>query len=160
MRRQKPPSAISLLRTSDCAIMQNSWPVRVRPHLARPVTLDWQVCELPTLPCLTPQNVLHVLRIVQEAITNALKHARAKHIRVATAFAVGRVSIEVSDDGCGFDGTKSAEGHGLDNMRRRAKLLGGDLWIAPKATGTTLSLSIPVGRDGRRGRRSLGARAS
>jgi signal transduction histidine kinase len=109
------------------------------------VTLDWQVCELPPLPCLTPQNVLHVLRILQEAFTNVLKHARAKHIRVATAVAVGRVCIEVSDDGRGFDRTQSAQGHGLGNMRRRAKLLGGDLWIAPSATGTTLSLSIPVG---------------
>jgi len=96
---------------------------------------------------LTPQNVLHVLRILQEAFANVLKHARAKHIRVATAVAAGRVCIEVGDDGRGFDGTP-AQGNELDNMRRRAKLVGADLWIARSATGTTLSLSIPIGRGG------------
>ena len=58
---------------------------------------------------------------------------------------VVRVSIEISDDGRGFDGTPSMHGHGLDNMRKRAKVLGGDLQIEPNAAGTTLWLSLAIG---------------
>jgi signal transduction histidine kinase len=119
---------------------------RLEPRLkAAGIELDWQVRELPVLSCLTPQNVLQVLRILQEAFTNVLKHARAKHIRVATAVGANCVSIEVSDDGRGFDRTPSAHGHGLDNMRKRAKVIGGELRIAPSAAGTTLLLSLPIG---------------
>jgi signal transduction histidine kinase len=119
---------------------------RLEPRLkAAGIALDWQVRELPALSCLTPQNVLHVLRILQEAFTNVLKHARAKHIRVATAVDAGRVSIEVSDDGRGFDAKPAGHGHGLDNMRQRAKAIGGDLRIVPSAAGTTLSLALPIG---------------
>jgi signal transduction histidine kinase len=119
---------------------------RLEPRLrAQGITLDWQVQDLPTLAYLTPQKVLHVLRILQEAFTNVLKHAQARRIRVATAVDAGRVSIEVSDDGRGFDGAPSARGHGLANMRNRAKAIGGDLRIQPSAAGTTLSLSLPIG---------------
>ncbi|HKX44774.1 MAG TPA: ATP-binding protein [Burkholderiaceae bacterium] len=119
---------------------------RLEPRLkARGIRLDWQVQEVPRLACLTPQNVLHILRILQEAFTNVLKHACAEHIRVATAVGAGCVVIEVCDDGRGFDGTSSAHGHGLDNMRKRAKVIGGDLRISPSAAGTTLSLSLPIG---------------
>lgn len=118
---------------------------RLEPRLkAHGIALDWQVQELPRLACLTPPNVLNVLRILQEAFTNVLKHARAKRIRVATAVDSGRVAIEVSDDGRGFDGTPSEHGHGLDNMRKRATAIGGDLRIAQSAAGTTLSLSLPI----------------
>lgn len=119
---------------------------RLEPRLrAQGIALDWQVQDLPKLACLTPQNVLHVLRILQEAFTNVLKHAQARRIRVATAVDAGRVAIEVSDDGSGFDGAPSAHGHGLDNMRQRAKVIGGELRIAPSAAGTTLLLSLPIG---------------
>jgi signal transduction histidine kinase len=119
---------------------------RLEPRLrAQGIALDWQVQDLPKLACLTPQNVLHVLRILQEAFTNVLKHAQARRIRVATAVDAGCVAIEVSDDGRGFDGAPSERGHGLDNMHRRAKAIGGKLRIGPSAVGTTLSLSLPVG---------------
>ena len=48
------------------------------------IELDWQVREVTRLACLTPQNVLHILRILQEAFTNVLKHAHATVIRVET----------------------------------------------------------------------------
>ena len=119
---------------------------RLEPRLrAQGITLDWQVHELPKLSCLTPQNVRHVLRILQEAFTNVLKHAQATRIRVATAVDASRVSIEVADDGRGFDGITSGRGHGLDNMRNRAKAIGADLRVVPSAEGTTLSLSLPIG---------------
>ena len=67
---------------------------RLEPRLSgRGIQLDWQVCEVPRLACLTPQNVLHILRILQEAFTNVLKHAQATCIRVSTAIDSKRVSI-------------------------------------------------------------------
>ena len=74
-----------------------------------------------------------------------LKHAHARHIRVATAVDAGQVSISVSDDGRGFDGSASARGYGLTNMRGRTRTIGGDLRIEPTAYGTTLSLVLPIG---------------
>lgn len=118
---------------------------RLEPRLkASGIALDWQVREVPKLACLTPQNVLHVLRILQEAFTNVLKHARASRIRVATSIDSGRVRISISDDGKGFDGAVPTAGHGLASMRSRARTIGGDLQIRPSASGTTLSLLLPI----------------
>jgi len=105
------------------------------------IALDWQVRDVPKLERLTPQNVLHILRILQEAFTNIVKHARARTITVQTGVAADHVFIEVSDDGRGF--TDDREGRGFLNMRRRAQALGAKLDITPSNSGTTLSLHIP-----------------
>jgi signal transduction histidine kinase len=119
---------------------------RLEPRLkAQGIALDWQVKDVPRLAGLTPQNVLHVLRILQEAFTNVLKHAQATCIRVSTAVGDGRVLIEVGDNGRGFDPTRSTQGRGLDNMGKRAKAMGAEVRIVPGAAGTTLSLSLPIG---------------
>jgi signal transduction histidine kinase len=90
--------------------------------------------------------VLHVLRILQEAFTNALKHAHPRRIRVAAHAEAGRVAIDVSDDGKGFDETAApVRGHGLANMRKRAQALGAELQLRSSAQGTTLSLLLPAG---------------
>jgi signal transduction histidine kinase len=119
---------------------------RLEPRLkARGIALDWHVEDVPKLAYLTPQNVLHVLRIMQEAFTNVLKHAGASRIRVATRTETGRVLIDVSDDGIGM--TAAAPGprsHGLANMRRRTEALGGELRVTPSGHGTTVTLSLPV----------------
>jgi signal transduction histidine kinase len=108
------------------------------------ITLDWQVGEVPKLSCLTPQNVLQVLRILQEAFTNILKHAHASQISVGTSIEAGRVSIRVSDNGRGF-GDSQGTGHGLASMHDRARRIGGVLQVAPSPGGTTLALSLPIG---------------
>jgi signal transduction histidine kinase len=107
----------------------------------RGVSLSWQVRDIPELASLTPQNVLHILRIVQEAFTNIVKHARAKTITVRTGFTQQHVFIEIADDGGGF--TRDREGRGLTSMRRRAQALGAKLDITSSPAGTTLSLYIP-----------------
>ena len=119
---------------------------RLEPRLkARGIALDWQVQDVPRLACLTPANVLHVLRILQEAFTNVIKHTGATVIRVATRVDGASVAIEVSDDGGGFDGDGRPGGHGLGNMHRRAQALGATLAVTPSAEGTTLSLKLPAG---------------
>lgn len=119
---------------------------RVDPRLRKlGIGLDWQVAEVPRLACLTPRNLLHLLRILQEAFTNILKHAHASVISVQTGLdASGRsVFIRVRDNGGGFKGEH--RGHGLDNMRQRAQSIGAVLVIDGSAGGTTLELRLPVG---------------
>jgi len=108
------------------------------------IALDWRVVDIPKLACLTPRNLLHLLRILQEAFTNVLKHAHASLIRVETGtHADGRhVFIRVHDNGQGFSGEH--RGHGLANMSDRARRIGGLLQIEPSASGTTLELLLPV----------------
>jgi len=106
------------------------------------IALDWQIHDLPQLDSLTPQNVLHILRILQEALTNVLKHARASRIAVETGTSGEEVFIRISDDGCGF--TRGRQGRGLANMQMRAQALGGRLDIQPSSAGTTLTLHLPV----------------
>lgn len=124
---------------------------RLEPRLkAQGIALDWQVQEVPKLACLTPQNVLHILRILQEAFTNVLKHAQANRVAVESGVEpdTRRVYIRVSDNGRGLapsDGPRPP-GHGLVNMDRRATALGGELLVRPSAgRGTTLELLLPVG---------------
>ena len=119
---------------------------RLEPRLAaQGIVLDWQVADVPKLACLTPQNILHILRILQEAFTNVLKHARADRIAVETGTepGAGRIYIRVSDNGCGFTGERAA-GRGLANMLRRAKAVGGELQVRPSPAGTTLELQLPL----------------
>ena len=140
--------AVDSLEPTDAELLPLLGNLRYRIEArlkASGIALDWHVSDVPKLACLTPQNVLHILRILQEAFANVLKHAHARHIRVATAVDAGQVSISVGDDGRGFDGSASARGYGLTNMRGRARTIGGDLRIEPTAYGTTLSLVLPIG---------------
>lgn len=112
------------------------------------IALEWKVEEVPKLACLTPQNVLHILCILQEAFTNIVKHAGANRIQVGTGAhpARDRMFIRVRDNGRGFSTTR-LEGRGLTNMLRRARTIGGDLHVLPTDQGTTLELLLPVGGE-------------
>jgi signal transduction histidine kinase len=97
------------------------------------------------LPANTENNLL---RLGQEAITNAIKHARAKNLRVMLEFGEKHFSLRVADDGQGFDPNNPAPsegGFGLVGMRERAKELQGDFKIrATPNQGTEISLWIPL----------------
>lgn len=110
------------------------------------VKLEWRVTDLPPLPWLDALTGLQVLRILQEALTNVLKHARARRIVVATEAAEAEVRVRVEDDGVGFDVAEARErgtGRGLLNLHRRAERLGGRLEIESGAGGTRLTLALP-----------------
>ncbi|MGI5232552.1 sensor histidine kinase [Actinoallomurus sp. CA-142502] len=75
-------------------------------------------------------------RIVQEALTNAVRHARAQLVRIRIVHAPDGLIIEVCDDGPGaFEDSARRPGHGLSGMRERALLLGGQLEAGPLETG-------------------------
>ena len=95
---------------------------------------------------------LTVYRVVQEAVTNAGRHSRARRIdvRVArvsdTAKGGERLDISVIDDGVGMDTARAHEGFGLAGMRERLELLGGDLRLrSGTGEGVILSASLPLG---------------
>ncbi|MDX6676494.1 MAG: hypothetical protein QOE31_546 [Solirubrobacteraceae bacterium] len=85
-----------------------------------------------------------VYRLVQEALTNVVKHAKAEHAAVRVRCRDGHVEIEVSDDGAGFDTRARTAGFGLAGMRERVALSGGELRITPAAPGTVVRALLPL----------------
>jgi signal transduction histidine kinase len=115
--------------------------------MASGLTLDWDVHDLPVLEWLEPPDALHVLRTMQEALNNVLKHARASRVRIVTRHLGRHVEIRVEDDGQGFDPETIQRGRGLKSQQRRAELLGGIVTIeTTPGEGTRLSLRLPVVR--------------
>jgi signal transduction histidine kinase len=107
------------------------------------VELDWSTAGLPEVSGVTPSNALSVLRILQEAITNALKHGPARQITVRGAAAPnGMVAITVENDGRPLLSDKT--GHGLANMRRRAAQLRGHVQVRSLESGVQLTLLLPL----------------
>jgi signal transduction histidine kinase len=86
-----------------------------------------------------------VLRIAQEALGNALRHAEAEHIRVGLQNGSGRLVLSVADDGRGFDpGAVRGKRLGLTSMHERATELGGTLEVTSSGKGTTVRLEVPA----------------
>jgi len=92
-----------------------------------------------------------VYRLVQEALTNVAKHARANRVRVAVTESDGELLIEVQDDGSGFDADLSSDGFGLAGIRERVGLAGGTLSIDSGEQGTLLRACLPTLRGGQAG---------
>ncbi|PZP35836.1 MAG: hypothetical protein DI603_03460 [Roseateles depolymerans] len=109
--------------------------------------LEWDVQDLPPLAWLGPPDALHVLRLMQEALNNVVKHAHASRVRLVTRHHGDYVEIRIEDDGAGFDLQTVRHGRGLKSQLRRAQWLGGKLRIdSVPGGGTRLSLRLPVDR--------------
>ncbi len=99
-------------------------------------------------PFALPQGIdLSAYRIVQEGLTNALKHARASEADVTVSYRPSELRIEVRDNGRG-SATSDGLGHGLVGIRERVKIYGGEMTAGP-ATGGGFNLSarLPLGGD-------------
>jgi two-component system sensor histidine kinase UhpB len=101
---------------------------------------------LPPRPtALGPEGELAVYRIVQEALTNAARHAEARRIDLIVAVEGDRLTVSLADDGIGLS-PNGSEGAGLRGMRERALAIGGTLTIAsvPQGgVGVTLQVPLP-----------------
>lgn len=87
---------------------------------------------------------IHLYRIAQEAVTNALKHGQARHVEVSVRGGSG-LELAVADDGAGAPAAGLRAGFGLSGMRERARLVGGTLAIAPRAGGgTVVTVTLPA----------------
>ena len=97
---------------------------------------------------LAPVIESNLLRVGQEAITNATRHASARHVKVRLEFGEKQFRLTVSDDGCGFDPSRplpGAGGFGLVGMRERAAELKGELnFRSAPGEGSEIILSIPI----------------
>jgi len=147
----------------DLMLALGSWRERVtaqlRPH---DIALVWRAVGpqgLPVHPELRPWHVIQIVRLLDEAVTNAVKHAGARRITVSIetssdaqgvdeGIARGRITIE--DDGKGFEpgpnGEAAAGQHaarGLRNMRSRAARCGAELELTSDAGGTRVRLTLP-----------------
>lgn len=151
----------------DLMLVLGSWRERMAAQLrAHHIALSWQVLKpegLPIFPGLRPFHVIQIVRLLDEAVTNAIKHSGAKTVRVtidiepdSTGKPGGRIAIE--DDGKGFDmdggaaatGQPRPAGRGLLNMKRRAEFIGATLSIVSSEAGTSVILFLPssIGSSG------------
>ena len=112
------------------------------------VDLEWHVEELPAIRNFGPERALNLLRILQEAFTNALKHSESDCIRLSAASELaddnrGLIKIEVSDNGAGFL-IENKAGNGLKNMQYRAKKIKAELTIDTNTKGTRITITLSV----------------
>ena len=86
-----------------------------------------------------------LLRISQEAMHNINKHAQAKNVNITFSFMEDIFVMDITDDGLGFDPSKSSDGFGLKTMRDRAEELSGTLTIeSERGRGTAIAVSLPI----------------
>jgi signal transduction histidine kinase len=113
------------------------------------IELNWEIEDLPPLGRLAPCDILQILRIVQEAFANVLKHARASGVWFSASISADRsqVHLSVRDNGRGIaiDNAQPLRGgRGLANMQHRATAVGGALTVASEGQGTVVSLTLPL----------------
>jgi len=139
------------LQERDLLPLLGSLRYRLEPRLnAIGVALQWDIETLPELDYLSPETGLNIVRIVQEAVNNAVRHGEARTITVRARPAADAVELSVADDGRGFDvsrvPTPGTPKRGLHAMRARAARLGGALAIESGAAGTRVALRLPLER--------------
>jgi signal transduction histidine kinase len=103
------------------------------------VEVDWRGSREPL-----PADIdLSAFRIIQEAVTNVVRHARTDQCQVSIGHQDGQLAIEVTDSGCG--GSAAGTGYGITGMRERAALLGGDFSAGPRpGGGFRVAARLPV----------------
>jgi len=132
----------------DLATVLATLRYRLQPRLeAAGLKVEWDVEALPPMPGLTPQTVLQVQRILLEAFTNVIRHARASTLTVwaRSLQDPSRLALEVRDDGVGFvAGGPEGPGLGLRSMRSRSEAIGGRLTLQSEpGCGSRLRLELP-----------------
>lgn len=116
------------------------------------ITLHWDFTAMPELPRLAPDRTVQVLRVLQELLTNVLKHAQARRVdidcqalKAPDQDRPSHLLIDLRDDGVGFDESRASDGRGLPGLQQRARALGGQLTIDSRpGHGCRARLVFPV----------------
>ncbi len=109
------------------------------------ITEDLRLPIGPGAPAtLDPEIEATVYRVAQEALTNVVKHAQARHVTVSIRVDERHLVVEVSDDGRGFAVGEVSDGFGLTGMRERMLMAGGELTVESGDGGTTVCASLPI----------------
>jgi PAS domain S-box-containing protein len=112
----------------------------IRNHL--PCLFKCTIDELNT----TPQQSVALFRILQEALTNVVKHAKATEVKISISIQSGKIIMEINDNGIGFDETQKGrpDSYGMIGMKERVILLEGELIITgKKGIGTSVKIVMP-----------------
>ncbi len=144
--------AIDALAAEDSDLLSalGNMRFRMEPRLrVAGMELQWDARGLPEEADIDPNSVLPVLRIVQEALTNAIKHSRARVVRVTLGIdndGDGQwLSIRITDNGRGLAGTGNGSGRGMLNMRNRAGRIGAYLKVETvPGAGTMILLRLAL----------------
>ncbi|WP_312415773.1 ATP-binding protein [Comamonas sp.] len=111
------------------------------------IEVHWQLSHIEQLHLPTSAS-LDVLRILQEALTNAFKHSQARRVDVLLAREAGQLLLQVQDNGVGLPAAKAANtpthGTGLRSMQARAQRLGAQLWVGSQGGRTLVELRVPL----------------
>ncbi|MEO0988189.1 MAG: sensor histidine kinase [Cyanobacteria bacterium J06639_14] len=137
--------SVRALRTSP--LQQKTLPVELPAlvsDICQPAHIDFE-CTIDLVDPLADDVSLALFRIVQEALTNAVKHSQATFVQVKLVTKCDRLHLQVLDNGKGFDPSKNTTGFGLRGIRERAINLGGycQFWSAPGA-GCRVSVILPL----------------
>jgi len=91
------------------------------------------------------RTLVQLTRVLREAVSNAIRHSGGKRLRVSIATDGVELWLAVEDDGRGLVGDKPSTGHGMDNIERRVRVLGGrHAWERAPGGGTRLVVSVPL----------------
>ena len=139
--------SLDQIETNLYAALEN-FRVRAGPQLtAAGIALDWQLGEAVRNVALDPRATLSLFRLLQEVVSNCIRHAGARTLRIGIDLepGPGMLIAELADDGCGFDPVAAQRGKGLANLRQRGIKLGGstDVTSSPGA-GTCVRIRVPV----------------
>jgi signal transduction histidine kinase len=109
------------------------------------IELAWDMQDLPPLSWLGPSQALQLTRIVQEVLTNILKHAHATHMQISAHRSGQFIEVCITDNGGGFDAATTPTGRGLRHLAHRAASLHGSIVVESRpGTGTTVRLLLPI----------------
>lgn len=124
------------------APLRHRWTQRLE---AAGIASEWDLAGIDHLR-LEPARSLDVLRILQEAMTNVLKHSRASHVHLDLRRNGARLRVQVRDNGYGFQGAANdVHGMGLASLRARAERLGGHIALdSAVGRGVTMALDVPL----------------
>ena len=122
---------------------------RIEPRLkALGMETAWRSHGLDPGPEVPPHDSLQILRMVQESITNVLKHAGATRLEVDVEVlreaGAARLIVTIADNGAGFDPARTSSGRGLVNMQSRGARIGARVTIQSGADGTRVRVDYPL----------------
>ncbi len=124
---------------------------RMEPRLkSAGISLKWDTSKFQENLQLKIEQQLPILRIIQETITNTLKHADATTLTVSVVNTQSSLLINIADDGCGFDMSSihaDSRGKGLNGLEKRARVMGAVLRISSTPQGTQTSLTLPISAE-------------
>ena len=139
--------AIEALASNDkdfCSALGNfmfRWEAQLRE---RGISSTWQIDTPDVILAIPPHMALQVLRVLQEARTNTLKHAQAEHVSVRLTQTSDAMTVDIEDNGRGFVDAATPHSRELANTRDRAVRLGAQLEMHTQPGATRITLVLPI----------------